>query len=154
MLFVAEIANGAALGVDDNRCFSLPTESGPANPNLLPHGYRLSHFCHRCRRIAKALTKRSDLDSVCSFRPQQTDDRQHLAATPAPQAATFPQRYQYRLINFPVIFMGPPLGRNVRTTSIALGSGLAHVRFGSKADMCSANGHGRSTTKSGHVRCN
>ena len=34
----------------------------------------------------------------------------------------------------------------------ALGSG--HVRFGSKADMCSAKGHVRFTPESGHVRCN
>ena len=30
----------------------------------------------------------------------------------------------------------------------------AHVRFGSKADMCSAKGHVRFTPESGHVRCN
>ena len=29
---------------------------------------------------------------------------------------------------------------------------VAHVRFGSKADMCSAKGHVRFTPKSGHVR--
>jgi hypothetical protein len=28
-----------------------------------------------------------------------------------------------------------------------------NVRFGSKADMCSAKGHARLTPKSGHVRC-
>ena len=28
-----------------------------------------------------------------------------------------------------------------------------HVRFGSKADMCSAKGHVRFTPKSGHVQC-
>src|SRR5262245_3116394 len=31
---------------------------------------------------------------------------------------------------------------------------LAHVRFGSKADICSAKGHVRFAPKSGHVRCN
>jgi hypothetical protein len=30
----------------------------------------------------------------------------------------------------------------------------ADVRFGSKADMCSAKGHVRSTPESGHVQCN
>ena len=29
-----------------------------------------------------------------------------------------------------------------------------HVRFGSKADMCSAKGHVRFTPESGHVQCN
>ena len=29
-----------------------------------------------------------------------------------------------------------------------------HVRFGSKADMCSAKSHVRFTPESGHVRCN
>ena len=30
---------------------------------------------------------------------------------------------------------------------------LLHVRFGSKADMCSAKRHVRFASKSGHVRC-
>ena len=31
--------------------------------------------------------------------------------------------------------------------------GLVDVRFGSKADMCSAKGHVRFTPESGHVQC-
>jgi hypothetical protein len=32
--------------------------------------------------------------------------------------------------------------------------GLANVRFGSKADICSAKSHVCFTLESGHVRCN
>ena len=35
-----------------------------------------------------------------------------------------------------------------------LDAAAANVHFGSKADMCSAKGHVRSTPKSGHRRCN
>ena len=52
--------------------------------------------------------------------------------------------------------LAPPHTRSrfwgIVATQMAILEGLGHVRFGSKADMCSALAHVRFTPESGHVR--
>ena len=48
---------------------------------------------------------------------------------------------------------GKRTGGRCSQAKILFGAEIGHVRFGSKADMCSAKGHVRSTPESGHVQC-
>src|SRR5262249_13939827 len=47
-----------------------------------------------------------------------------------------------------------PRGQGIVPAQTRSGKGPAHVRFGSKADICGAKEHVRFTPESGHVRCN
>src|SRR5262249_35817051 len=45
-------------------------------------------------------------------------------------------------------------GQGIVSAQNNTGNGATHVRFGSKADICTAAAHVRFTPESGHVRCN
>ena len=70
----------------------------------------------------------------------------------APSATKQPHPSKHREIPSPHYYP-QARGPSERLRRRAIGKGGPNVRFGSKADMCSAKRHVRFTPKSGHVRC-